>query len=52
MIIRWTIVGGIEITITAHSIYFNTRMHSSRMRTGRTLTVCHSLLLMEGGAWI
>ena len=28
--------------------YFNTRMHSSRMRTGRLLTVCRSLL---PGGW-
>ena len=26
-----------------------TRMHSSRMRTGRSLTVCRSLLRREGG---
>ena len=28
-----------------------TRMHSSRMRTGRSLTVCCSLLPGGGGAW-
>ena len=31
------------------TIVLLTRMHSSRMRTGRSLTVCYSLLL--GGAW-
>ena len=37
-------------------IFFSTRMHSSRMRTGRSLTVCYSLLpgggvLPAGGVW-
>ena len=30
-------------------IFLKTRMHSSRMRTGRSLTVCWSLL--PGGVW-
>ena len=32
--------------------FLSTRMHSSRMRTGRSLTVCRSLLLGVGGACI
>ena len=46
----WTVFQWYKMTSTCF-----TRMHFSRMRTGRSLTVCCSLLLggggREGGAW-
>ena len=38
-------------TSETDTLHYQTRMHSSRMRTGRSLTVCWSLLPGGGGVW-
>ena len=48
-VLRWNRNHQRAVSLSITEIIFLTRMHSSRMRTGRSLTVCWSLL--PGGVW-
>ena len=43
---------GVDLAATMAQIFIKTKMHSSRMRTGRSLTVCRSLLSVSFGGGV